>query len=374
MVDDTQERTEQATPKKEKESKERGLVARSKDFNSFVVLFFGCISFVVFGQYIILKLQLLCKQFFSFDAQALLESGSMIVNLKMGFTSGFYILLPIALLILIASLVGSYLMGGWTFSWGNVAPKFERLDPIKGLQRIFSLKGVMELIKSILKVSLVFIAAFIIYVVFFERIIGLGLFELNSGLSVAGNIMIYSFFILVCSLIVVCMFDVPFQIWDYRRQLMMTKQEIRDEYKETEGKPEVKSKLRSMQREMAARRMMDAIPKADVIITNPTHYAVALKYDEGKMKAPIVVAKGADNVAMRIIELGKTHSIPTLSAPPLARSIFFHTEIGEAIPQKLYVAVAQVLAYVHQLKLYRRGKMKRPKLPTKYEIPTDMIK
>ncbi len=374
MIDDSQERTEQATPKKEKESKERGLVARSKDFNSFVVLFFGCVSFIVFGKYIMLKTQLLFKQFFSFDAQNLQDSGSMLVNLKMGFVSGFYILLPVAILILVASLVGSYLMGGWSFSWGNVAPKFERLDPIKGLARIVSLKGVMELVKSILKVSLVFIAMFVIYAVFFKRIVGLGLFELNNGLSVAGNIMIYSFFILVCSLIVVCMFDVPFQIWDFRRQLMMTKQEVRDEYKETEGKPEVKSKLRSMQREMAARRMMEEIPKADVIITNPTHYAVALKYDEGKMKAPIVIAKGADNIAMKIIELGKKHSIPTISAPPLARSIFFHTEIGAAIPQKLYVAVAQVLAYIHQLKQYRRGKMKRPKLPTKYDIPTDMIK
>ncbi len=374
MLDDTQERTEQATPKKEKESKERGLVARSREFNTFVILFFGSISFMIFGQYLYSKMHRLFIQFFTFDTQTLANDNMMLVNLKTGMVSGFYMLLPIAILIVVASLLGAYLMGGWTMSWGNVAPKLERLDPIKGLQRIFSLKGVMELVKSIIKVSLVFVAGFLIYRFYFQDIIYLSFLDLKPGLSQAVNVLIYSFLILVCSLIVVSLFDIPFQIWDYRRQLMMTKQEVRDEYKETEGKPEVKSKLRRMQREMASRRMMTEVPKADVIITNPTHFAVALKYDESKMKAPVVVAKGADEVAMKIIELGKTHSVPTISAPPLARSIFFHTEIGAEIHQKLYVAVAQILAYVHQLKQYRRGKTKRPKVPTKFDIPTDMLR
>lgn len=372
--DDTQERTEQATPKKEKESKERGLVARSKDFNSLVVLFFGCASFMIFGQVIYTKMQNLFTHFFAFDTHMLIQDDALLVNLKNGLVEGFYILLPIAILIVVASLIGAYLMGGWTFSWNNVVPKLERLDPIKGLQRIFSLKGVMELVKSLCKVILVFIAGYVIYTMFFKDIIMLGLFDLNLGISSAVKMMLYSFFILVCSLVVISLFDVPFQIWDFRRQLMMTKQELRDEYKETEGKPEVKSKLRSMQREMANRRMMQAVPKADVIITNPTHFAVALKYEEGKMKAPIVVAKGSDEVAFRIIELGKQHAVPTISAPPLARSIFFHTDIGEQIHQKLYLAVAQVLAYVHQLKLHKRGKIKRPKLPAKFDIPSDMLK
>ncbi len=372
--DDTQERTEQPSAKKEKESKERGLAARSKDFNSLVVLFFGCTSFLVFGQYIYSRLQRLFTHFFAFDTQTLLNDDALVVHFKEGLEEGFFIVLPILALVAIASFVGVILIGGWSFSIDNVMPKFERLDPIKGLQKIFSMKGLMELFKSVIKVALVFTAGYIIYFIFFDEIIAINLLDLKPSMNEAVNIIVYSAFILTGSLIVVSMFDVPFQIWDYRRQLMMTKQEVRDEYKDTEGKPEVKSKMRRMQKQMAQRRMMAAVPKADVIITNPTHFAVALKYDETNMKAPIVVAKGADLVAQKIIELGKEHAIPTLSMPPLARSIFFHTELGAEIPQKLYVAVAQVLAYVHQLKQYRKGKLKKPKLPTKLDIPPDMMK
>lgn len=374
LEDDTQERTEQASSKKEKESKERGLVARSKDFNSLVVLFFGCTSFLIFGQYIYFRVQRLFIHFFSFDSHMLMNDKALMINFKEGLSEGFFIVLPILCLIVIASVLGVFLMGGWSFSLDTVMPKLERLDPIKGLQKIFSAKGLMELFKSVIKVILVSTAAYIIYFTFFDEIIAINLLDLKPSIGKAVNIIIYSAFILTGSLIVVSFFDVPFQIWSYRQQLMMTKQEVRDEYKETEGRPEVKSKMSRMQRQMAQRRMMDAVPKADVIITNPTHFAVALKYDETKMKAPIVVAKGADLVAQKIIELGKEHTIPTISMPPLARSIFFHTEIGAEIPQKLYVAVAQILAYVHQLKQYRKGKLKKPKLPTKCDIPPDMIK
>jgi flagellar biosynthetic protein FlhB len=278
------------------------------------------------------------------------------------------------LLILIASIVGVLLIGGWSFSFGNVAPKFERIDPIKGLMKIFSIKSLMELFKSVLKVVLVICAGITVYFLFFKNILTIAQIDLLPGITESVKIMIYSFFVLTASLIIVCFFDVPYQIWDYRRQLMMTKHEVREEYKETEGKPEVKSKLRRMQREMASRRMMEEIPHADVIITNPTHFAVALKYDQSKMKAPIVLAKGADLVAHRIIEIGKENLITTVSMPPLARSIFYHTEIGDEIPQKLYIAVAQILAYVYQLKLYRRGKSKKPTLPTQLDIPHDMLR
>jgi flagellar biosynthetic protein FlhB len=374
LEDDTQERTEQATPKKEQDSKERGLVARSKDFNSLIVLLFGCISFAVFGQYIQSRFHRLFHHFFTFDGYTLQNDNFMINNLKQGLQEGFFILLPIMMLIFFGAIVGILLMGGWSFSLKNVALKFERLDPIKGLLKIFSLRGLMELFKSFVKVFLVLAAGLLVYYLFFEDMVALGDMELNLSISSAVNIIVYAAFIITCSLIIIALFDVPFQIWDYRRQLMMTKQEIRDEYKDTEGKPEVKSKLQRMQRKMSRLRMMTQVPKADVIITNPTHFAVALKYDEGKMKAPIVVAKGADLIANKIIEIGKEHTIPIISMPPLARSIFHHTEIGDEIPQKLYVAVAQILAYVYQLKQYRKGKSKKPKLPTKLDIPSDMIK
>lgn len=374
LDDDTQDRTEQATPKKEKESKERGLVARSKDFNSLVVLLFGCVAFLIFGKLICTRMYNIFHHFFVFDGYSLRNNDFMLENLKRGLQDGFTVLLPIMLLILIASIVGVLLIGGWSFSFGNVAPKFERLDPIKGLMKIFSIKSLMELFKSVLKVVLVICAGISVYCLFFKDILTIAQLDLLPGITESVRIMVYSFFVLTASLIIVCFFDVPYQIWDYRRQLMMTKHEVREEYKETEGKPEVKSKLRRMQREMASRRMMEEIPHADVIITNPTHFAVALKYDQSKMKAPIVLAKGADLVAHRIIEIGKENLITTVSMPPLARSIFYHTDIGDEIPQKLYIAVAQILAYVYQLKQYRRGKSKKPTLPTQLDIPHDMLR
>jgi flagellar biosynthetic protein FlhB len=232
----------------------------------------------------------------------------------------------------------------------------------------------MELIKSLLKVVLVLSTGIAVYCLFFKKIVFINSLEVKIGMGYSVEILVYAFLILTSSLIIIALFDVPYQMWNYRQQLMMTRQELKDEYKETEGKPEVKAKIHRVRRELAKRRMMSAVPKADVIITNPTHFAVALKYDQGNMKAPVVVAKGADLVAQKIIDIGSQHAIPTVSMPPLARSIFFHTDIGEEIPQKLYMAVAQILAYVHQLKMYRRGKIKRPKPPKDVEIPEDMKK
>ena len=374
MRDDSQERTEQATPKKQKESRERGLVARSKDFNSLIVLLFGCFAVLIFGSYIYSKAIKIFEFFFTFDSRILHQGNALMVALNHGMKDGFFIVLPIMGLIFCASIVGVLLMGGWTFTLSNAAFKFERLDPIKGLAKIFSSQGLMELLKSFIKVVLVLAAGILIFFLYFKKMIALNTYDLKIGMGYSAEILIYSFFILSASLIVVELMDVPYQMWNYRQQLMMTKQELKEEYKETEGKPEVKSKIHKMRRELSRRRMMSAVPTADVIITNPTHFAVALKYAEGKMKAPIVVAKGADLVAQRIIEIGKEHAVPLISMPPLARSIFFHTEIGDEIPQKLYMAVAQVLAYVHQLKLYRRGKLKKPKLPEKINIPEDMLK
>lgn len=374
MRDDSQERTEQATPKKQKESKERGLVARSKDFNSLIVLIFGCFAMLIFGTYIYSKAMKIFHFFFTFDSNILNQGNGLVLALNHGMKDGFFIVFPIMVLIFCASIVGCLLMGGWTFTLNNAAFKFERLDPIKGLGKIFSSQGFMELLKSFIKVILVLASGLLIYFLYFKKIIALNTFDLKVGMGYSAEILVYSFFILSASLVVVALVDVPYQIWHYRQQLMMTKQELKDEYKETEGKPEVKSKIHKMRRELSRRRMMSTIPTADVIITNPTHFAVALKYAESKMKAPIVVAKGADLVAQRIIDIAKEHAVPLISMPPLARSIFYHTEIGEEIPQKLYLAVAQILAYVHQLKLYRKGKLKKPKLPQKVDIPEDMLK
>ncbi len=372
--DDIQERTEQATPKRLKDAKEKGQVARSKDFTTMACLLFGGLALCFFGQYSYAHIDSLFKQSFSFDMSILAEPNALQLVLKKSFVKGMMIITPFIIFVFCAGVLSSIVVGGWTFTGANVGLKFERLDPIKGLFKIFSGKSLMELVKSTLKLLLVVVAAVIVTYYFYRKILILSSIDLNLGIYHSFNIVLGAFFILLCALILVCALDVPYQIWSYKKQLMMTRQEIKEEYSDAEGKPEVKSKLSRMQKELLKRRMITDVPKADVIITNPTHFAVALRYDESKMKAPQLVAKGADLVAQNIIEIGRKHAVPLVSIPPLARTIFFHTEVGEEIPSSLYMAVAKVLAYVFQLKQYRRGKATRPKLPREFEIPPEMVR
>lgn len=366
--DDFQERTEEPTAKKKKEAKEQGLVARSREFNSTIVLFCGALGLFLFGHLMYKKLSLLFINSFKINA-ANLSNQELIELLKNFLTEGLLIILPMLILIIVFAALGPLLIGGFTVSVSNIAFKFERMDPIKSLGKIFSMQTVVELIKSILKIVLVVASAYIVYRLFFNKLISLSMLDLNVSLSDSYYIFSISFILLVSSLFVITIIDVPYQLWQFRNKIMMTKQELRDEYRESEGKPEVKSKIYRLQRELAKRRMMSYVPKADIILTNPTHFAVAIRYDQSIMKAPRVVAKGADLVAQRIIEVGQHHRVEVLSLPPLARSLFYFAELGEEIPSGLYIAVAQVLAYVHQLKLYRKGKSRKPQIPKKIQIP-----
>lgn len=372
--DSDQERTEDPSEKRRKETKERGVIARSKDFNSLLVLLFSGISFLIFGSYIYHRLKKIFIDCLSWDMPIPVEGNSLLILVNGKLFSGLFVFLPFALLVLCASVIGNIAMGGWIFSLNAVAIKLERLNPIAGLGKIISLKSFVELVKSIIKILLVFASMALIAKIFFPKMFRVSMVDLTVGLRECFYIFIASFFILCTSLVVSSIFDVPYQIWEHLRQLKMTKQEVKDEYKEAEGKPEVKSRLRRLQRELASKRIATAVPTADVIITNPTHFAVALKYDKTTMSAPQLVAKGGDHMAMKIIELGQKHEIPTISIPPLARSIYHHTEIGEEVPEALYLAIAQVLAYVHQLKLYKKGKSKKPTLPKKFTIPPELIK
>ncbi len=270
-------------------------------------------------------------------------------------------LLPFGLLTILAAFAGSALIGGWSFSLKAVAFKSERLSPLKGMKRIFSANGLNELVKAIAKFVLVAAAAITWLWHCTDDLLLLGQQPIRPAISSALRISGHSFLIVSTTLILIAMVDVPFQLWNYNKKLRMTRREVRDEFKDTEGRPEVKAKIRGLQQQAAQRRMMEDVPHADVVVTNPTHFAVALKYTESSMRAPRVVAKGKNLIAARIREVAEQADVPLYSAPPLARALYASTKLGQEIPAGLYTAVAQVLAYIFRVRESLRGGADVPK-------------
>lgn len=374
MSDDTQERTEEATPKKQKESREKGVVARSKDFNTAVLLFFAGIAFTVFGNKMSVNAMTLFERTFSANDNGLVQSDQLFSILIEAATYGLGILTPVFILCAFAVFVGPMLVGKILFSTDPIKFKLERLNPIKGLGKLASIKSLMELVKSILKILLVFAFALFLYYIFFDSMLGLSKPSLISALSQFFYIIKVSFLALCSSLFIIAFIDIPFQIHQHTKQIKMTKQEVKDEMKETDVKPEVKNRILKLQRDISRQRMMEKVPEADVIITNPTHFAVALKYDDKSMKAPVMIAKGADHLAEKIKQVANHNKVPIVQMPLLARAIYYNTEINDEIPGRLYVACAQVLAYVYKLKLFKKGKGTKPKLPKNLQVPKDMVR
>lgn len=324
-----------------------------------------------FGESIVTGLTTTLQGSLSFEREFAFSS----TILPMQMTSAVYgfvgLLAPLFATLFVASLMSSMALGGWIFSFSQVQPKFERLNPLKGLAKIFSIKSLIELPKSIGKFVLVAGVAIFVLNLALEDIYALSLQPIMSALSSAGSLMIWCFFGFSSVLIVVVAIDVPVQLWEYRKQLKMTKQETKDESKETEGRPEVKSAIRERQQEFARQRMMAEVPTANVIITNPTHFAVALRYEQNGSFAPKVVAKGQDFVAARIREIGSEHGVVIFSAPPLARALYASTDLNQEIPANLFVAVAQVLAYVFHLQKAMASNGKRPVAPADLPIPNE---
>ena len=280
-------------------------------------------------------------------------------------------LVPFFLVMIVAAVLSSVALGGFNLSFEAMQPKLSKLDPIKGMKRIFSAKGLMELLKSLGKFVLIASATVVLLRLWAEDLLRLGDLSVEQSLGAGMDMVAWSSLMLSSTLIIMALIDVPFQLWQYKRDLKMTQQEVRDELKETEGRPEVKSHIRQMQREMAQRRMMQEVPKADVIVTNPTHYAVALRYNPDEMHAPVVVAKGKDLVAANIRDIADAHAIPRVEAPALARAVYFNTELGQQIPAALFLAVAQLLAYVFQLRAYRAEGGDIPTPPQEYPVPPE---
>ncbi|BCA95859.1 flagellar biosynthesis protein FlhB [Legionella antarctica] len=368
-----QEKTEQPSAKRLKESREKGQVARSKDFNATVILLFTAVGFFVFGNQLSSHLAVMMRQAFEFDIQVFITPTVAFERLFILAKAGLWALVPILVVIFLISLSAPLLMGGWVFSSQSLQPKLSRLSMLKGFKRMVSLKGFVEMLKSFFKFVLIAGFAIVVLNLQFPLLLSLSNVPLETAIHDGGYIIVKSFLFISASLILIAAVDVPFQLYEHSKTMKMTKQELKDEYKETEGKPEVKSAIRRAQQELARRRMMSEIPKANVVLTNPTHYAVAISYHKKGNQAPIVVAKGKDLIAFQISKEAKMHKVPIISVPPLARAIYFSTKLNAEVPRGLYIAVAQVLAYVFQLRDKQRYDYK-PEILQNVPIPTELVR
>lgn len=348
--DSGQERTEQATPKRLQDAREKGQIARSLDLNTTVILLAAAGGLMVLGGRMIDGLLYTMRQNFNIKRDSIFDLNTVFQSLEGSASHVLLALSPFFILMVIAAMLAPLALSGWSISTKSLGFKWEKLNPLSGLKRIFGPQGLMELLKALAKFSILGGGAVLLLWNMKGSFMALGSEPLPDSLGNVATLLGSFFLTLSAAMILIASVDVPFQLWNHSRQLKMTRQETKDEYKETDGNPEVKGRIRSQQREMAQRRMMAEVPKADVIITNPTHYAVALRYNPDKMRAPVVVAKGKDLIAMQIRSISVTHRVPILSSPALARALHYSTELNHAIPAGLYLAVAQVLAYVYQLK------------------------
>jgi flagellar biosynthetic protein FlhB len=372
MSDDSDaEKTEDASPRKIEKAREEGDVPRSRELATFTVLMTAGACLWAFGGMLVGRLATSLKSGLTLDREQIFNPNILLERILNDIVSVMLACLPIAGAVMLIALISPMLIGGWLFSAKAFMPNFGKLNPIKGIGNMFSKNALVELLKAIIKTIVIGVVAWIVVSGQKEAMLGLAVEPLNESSAHVGDMIGRSFLFITGALGVIALIDGPYQLWHWKDKLKMTRQEMIQESKESDGNPQIKGKIRQMQREMARGRMMQNVPTADVIVTNPTHYAVALKYADGK-GAPRVVAKGVDDVAAKIREMGAENKVPMLEAPALARALFKHTEIDEEIPEKLYSAVAEVLAYVYQLRAYKKGEGDYPDRPTRLKVPAEM--
>ena len=365
-------RTESPTPRRLEQARGEGQVARSRELSTSLSLLAAGLVFYSAGPQFIEGFAHMLWLGLSLSSAEAFDSAGMLARLvNLALEAGAAIA-PLMVVLLVVALLGPTLIGGWIISASAVQPDFSRLSPLRGLKLMFSWHGAGELTKAIFKALLVALAAYAVFWNTQSELLGLAAAPIDRALSASGSVFSWAFLMLAASLALVAAADVPFQIWRHRQGLSMTREEVRKELRETEGDPQIKSRIRSEQRARARARMMQEVPKADVIVTNPLHYAVALRYTSSSMRAPTVVAKGAELLAGRIRDLGAEHNVPILQAPPLARALYFNTDVGQEIPGPLYNAVAQVLAYVHQLRCWREAGGRPPVEPGELPVPAGL--
>ncbi|WP_175731232.1 flagellar biosynthesis protein FlhB [Burkholderia ambifaria] len=375
MADESDlDRTEAATPRRREKAREEGQVARSRELASFALLAAGFYGAWLLAAPSGAHLQAMLRGAFAFDRATAFDTHRMLSAAGSASIEGLAALLPILALTGLAALLAPMALGGWLISQKTFELKFDRLNPISGLGRIFSIQGPIQLLMSLAKTLVVGGIGGIAIWRSKDELLGLATQPLGSAVADAMHLVAVCCGATVAGMLVVAALDVPYQIWQYNKKLRMTKEEVKREHRENEGDPHVKGRIRQQQRAIARRRMMAAVPKADVVVTNPTHFAVALQYTDGEMRAPKVVAKGVNLVAARIRELAAEHNVPLLEAPPLARALYHNVEIEREIPGSLYSAVAEVLAWVYQLRRFRSEGGAFPAAPVDLEVPADLDK
>ena len=367
-----QEKTEEPTPRKLEKAKEDGQIPRSKELNTSLLLLAAVLGLMTLGADVVNHMIGVMKFTFTPPREAGFDPQYMLRYLSNSAISMAVSLAPLMAVIAVSALVSPVLLGGWLLSAKSLMPKPSRLNPIKGLGRMFSMNALVELAKALAKFFVIAPMAITVLMIYQTELLSMGASSVQAAIVHSAELLLWIVFLVAASTILIAVVDVPYQLYDNNKKLKMTLQEVKDEMKDSDGKPEVKGRIRQLQYEMAQRRMMESVPEADVVITNPEHFSVALKYDMEGKAAPVVIAKGSEHLALKIREIAKAHEILVMPSPPLARAIFYTTEVDHEIPGNLYLAVAQVLAYVFQLKSYQSGTGKKPKPMADIEIPTDV--
>ncbi|MGL1958129.1 MAG: flagellar biosynthesis protein FlhB [Colwellia sp.] len=365
---DSGEKSEEPTAKKLSDARKKGQIARSKDLGTMFVLVGSACAMLLMGNSLTNALATMMKRLFSISRHEAMDVNALFSVIADGVGSVAIPMLWIFCIIMIAAFAGNSLLGGISFSWEAMAPKASKLSPLSGFKRMFGVQAAVELVKSILKFFVVFTVAFLLLSGLFDQILGLSLEAVPTNFGHAVNMLLWMFLVLALSIGIIVAVDAPYQVWNHNRQLKMTKQEIKDEHKNTEGNPDIKGRIRRTQYEMSQRRMMADVPTSDVVITNPTHFSIALKYDAAVGGAPVLVAKGIDEMAIHIRTIAKENKVEIVQSPALARSIYYTAELGQDIPEELFAAVAQVLAFIYQLSEYKKGRAKKP-IPVAKELP-----
>jgi flagellar biosynthetic protein FlhB len=365
------ERTEEPSQRRLQEARERGQVPRSRELTTFAAMIAGSVALVATSSGVAAKMTELMRRLMSIDARQLEDTQSMFSSLREAATLALSALLPIFGALIIVVVLAGIAMGGWNFSPAALTPDFTRMSPLSGFKRLFGLRGASELGKALLKCAVVGGVAAGVVAWLFPQVLALGHMSPSTAIRRGAGLMSVAFVWLCASLALVAAVDVPLQLFQFKRMLRMTRQELRDEAKESDGRPETKQRIRQLQQALARRRMMHKVPTADVVIVNPTHFAVALKYDPQHMRAPLVLAKGADLIAQNIRRIAEEHRVPIFESPKLARALYRSVDLNQEIPAGLYLAVAQVLSYVFRIRtlnptLAARLARPEPKLGDEY--------
>ena len=348
--EDGQEKTEDPTPKRMQDARDKGQVPRSRELTTMAMVMGAAGAFYFFGPMMIDGLLGILEANFALEREAVFDDGILVERFFASALEGMWVITPFVIVMILIAIFSSIALSGWVISLEAMAFKWSKLDPVKGLGRVFGPRGALEFLKAFFKFALVGALAILFLWMEAREFLALGTAGLEVAMARMGELMLYAFFFMSLSLILLAVVDIPFQLWDNQRQLKMTRKEVQDEHKQTEGDPQVKQRIRSLQQEMAQKRMMEEVPSADVVVTNPTHFAVALRYDQETMAAPVVVAKGVDLMATQIRSVASENEVPILEAAPLARALYAHAELDQAIPAGLFQAVAQILAYLYFLR------------------------